>query len=212
MSNSSHPNPFAPPRAAVADVFPDEGEAFQPVKIFSAKGRMGRLRYIAYIIAGNLLTGFISGILGFVIAMAGGKTGAVAVNSIVIMSWILNVPVMILYILWGIQRSHDMNWSGWTLLLPIILTVLIYAAILNGGPPPLIFIIPLIGLIWLLRPGSPGPNRFGPPPPPNSTGVKILAGIMPLIFIIGIVAAIAIPAYQQYQARAAAQALQQQKP
>ena len=42
----SSPNPYAPPRASVADV-PAE-EAFQPVKVWSARGRIGRLRYLSY--------------------------------------------------------------------------------------------------------------------------------------------------------------------
>jgi hypothetical protein len=74
-----------------------------------------------------------------------------------------------------------MDWSGWTILLAII---------------------PLVGLIWLFKAGSPGENRFGAPPPPNTTGVKVLGLIFPLIAFIGIVAAIALPAYQTYVKRA----------
>jgi Tfp pilus assembly protein PilE len=51
-------------------------------------------------------------------------------------------------------------------------------------------------------PGTDGPNRFSTPPPPNTTGAVVLALIIPLIFILGIVAAIALPAYQQYVNRA----------
>jgi len=59
-------------------------------------------------------------------------------------------------------------------------------------------------------PGTQGPNRFDHPPPPNSVGVILLALIPPLLMVIGIIAAIAIPAYVQYQERA--QTSQQQEP
>lgn len=90
-------------------------------------------------------------------------------------------PLDVFHILIGIQRSHDMNWSGWTILLAII---------------------PLVGLIWLFKPGSDGPNDYGNPPPPNTTGVKILASLFFLVVLVGIVSAIAIPAYSDYVKRA----------
>jgi len=74
-----------------------------------------------------------------------------------------------------------MNWTGWTVLLTLI---------------------PLVALVWVFKAGSPGSNDYGAPPPPNTTGVKILAFLMPAIAIIGILAAIAIPAYVEYQRRA----------
>ena len=58
---------------------------------------------------------------------------------------------------------------------------------------------------FLIIPGTDGPNRFGAPTPPNSVGVLIAAWAMPVIMIIGVVAAIALPAYQDYQKRAAGQ-------
>ena len=84
-----------------------------------------------------------------------------------------------------IQRSHDMNISGWWS----------FAAF-----------IPFVGLFWLFNGGTLGPNRWGAPPPPNTMGVKIIALFFPILAIIGIVAAVALPAYQQYTVRAKAAA------
>lgn len=92
----------------------------------------------------------------------------------------------------GIKRCHDINISGWW---------------------ALTMIIPVIALIWLFVPGSQGANRFGPPPPPNTLGVKLLGYILPAIFFIGILAAIALPAYKDYTVRArAAQSQSQAQP
>ena len=92
----------------------------------------------------------------------------------------------------GIKRCHDIDASGWWSVTTII---------------------PLVSFIWAFIPGSKGENRFGPPPPPNTAGVRILGLILPAFFIIGILAAIAIPQYQSYvqKAKAAQEAQQQQQ-
>jgi len=178
-------NPYAAPKAVVDDVFDNEA-GVQPVKLFSAKGRVGRLRYLAYNLGGYLLMvaaafvlGFIAAALGF--AKAAGVMGVLAV-----------IPYFIFIVLLTIQRSHDMGWTGWTAILAMI---------------------PLVGLVWLFNPGTKGGNRFGAPPPPNTTLVKIGGLALPVIAVIGILAAIALPAYQGYVQKAkAAKAAQAIKP
>jgi type IV pilus assembly protein PilA len=91
------------------------------------------------------------------------------------------VVVFIVLVMMTIQRSHDFNTSGWLSLL---------------------MFVPPVNLIFWFIPGSPGENRFGKRPPPNSVGVVVLACIMPFVFVVGILAAIAIPAYQDYTIRA----------
>ena len=161
-------NPYAAPRAEVSDVHTEET---QPVRLWSASGRVGRLRYLAYATGATLIAGCFVGLLT---ALLG--TAAAAVITI-----IAYVVLTVFSVLLMIQRSHDMDWSGWTILLAII---------------------PLVALIWLLKAGTQGPNTYGPPPPPNTTAVKILGLLLPIICLIGLVAAIALPAYQQYVMRA----------
>jgi uncharacterized membrane protein YhaH (DUF805 family) len=169
-------NPYAAPRAAVADVYDDEAGT-QTVKWFSAKGRVGRLRYLARTFVGYLL--LFAGIFG--ISLLAGLAGAGAAAGVI--GFLAMIPYLIFLALLTIQRSHDMGWSGWTALLAFI---------------------PFVGLIWIFNPGTRGGNRFGAPAPPNTTMVKIGAMIFPLIMVIGFIAAITLPAYQDYVKRAKA--------
>ena len=172
-------NPYTPPRAAVADMNADgEGEqGTQPVAFFSHRGRIGRLRYLAYLTFGYFLVIVGSALVGAVAGFVGaGKQAAV-------LGGIAAIPYLVYWAFISIQRSHDMGWNGWTWLL---------------------ILIPLVGLIWVFKAGTPGRNDYGLPPPPNTTAVRIGAFLFPAIMIIGILAAIALPAYQQYQMRAKA--------
>ena len=81
-----------------------------------------------------------------------------------------------------IQRCHDFDMTGWFSLLVFV---------------------PFVNLMFWFIPGTDGRNRFGAKTPPNSTGVTVALWIVPAVFVLGIMAAIAIPAYQQYQQRAA---------
>jgi uncharacterized membrane protein YhaH (DUF805 family) len=165
-------NPFEPPRAVVEDVRSEPVE-FQPVKVWSARGRVGRLRYLAYFMAGSLVAGMAEGIMMKLVGPDGHWIALLLVY----------IPFVVLWILTTIQRSHDMNWSGWTWLLTII---------------------PFVALIWVVGKGTEGENEYGAPPPPNTWGVKLLAFLFPLAFVLGILAAVSLPAYQDYVKRSKA--------
>ncbi|MBH9577379.1 DUF805 domain-containing protein [Inhella sp. 1Y17] len=165
-------NPFTPPRAHVADLQSPEGVA--ELNLFSHQGRIGRLRYLAYVTGASLL--FQALVMGAAVAF--GSPGFAMVVYFLALAVFLWFSVIV-----GIKRCHDLNISGW------------WSATM---------IVPVIGLIWTFAPGSKTANRFGPPPPPNSLGVKVLGCFLPVVFILGIVAAIALPAYKTYTDRARA--------
>lgn len=166
-------NPYQTPGAVVAD----SAEQYGEVKILSAAGRLGRVRYIGYSIGMTLLMYLVIGAFGLLAGMTdAGVLAAIGVGLGVI-------GMLLIGIMLTIQRCHDFNMSGWLSLL---------------------LIVPLAPLVFWIAPGTQGSNRFGDPPPPNSTGAVILALILPVIFVVGIVAAVAIPAYVDYQKRAQA--------
>jgi uncharacterized membrane protein YhaH (DUF805 family) len=166
-------NPYQGPRAAVADR--DEPE-YQSVRIFGAAGRIGRVRYIAYTVGLPLL---IVGFAALVGAVLDRVLGLGATLPLVIGAY---AAVILAYILLTIQRCHDFDVSGWL----SIVFILVPLAVL---------------LLWMI-PGTKGPNRYGPLSEPNSTLAVVGALVLPFVFVAGILAAVAIPAYQDYVKRA----------
>jgi uncharacterized membrane protein YhaH (DUF805 family) len=142
----------------------------QQVRLWSPTGRIGRLRYLAYVFGFQMLMAVIAGTAA---AIAPDMAGLVLIPAYLVL--------LVFSILQAIKRSHDMNWSGWTVFL---------------------MLIPLVALIWLVKPGTEVENRFGHPPPPNTTLIKVAGLALPVLFIAGIVAAIVIPAYSDYVQRA----------
>ncbi|KSR41400.1 MULTISPECIES: DUF805 domain-containing protein [Pseudomonas aeruginosa group] len=159
-------SPYTPPSAQVGDALPAYGE----LNVFTTNGRIGRLRYLGWSMAMTLCFMLIMG-LGFLL----GETVGVAVTVLASIAFIV-IAVMI-----GVQRLHDLGWSGWLWLLNFV---------------------PFVGILMLVLPGSNGANRYGPPPPANSTGVKVLASLIVLLPIVAIIAAIALPSYEGYLERA----------
>lgn len=170
-------SPYATPKAEVLS----NQEEYGSINILSAKGRIGRLRYIAYTI----------GITFFCYLIMGGLSGLFAAILSEDLVGLLILPITALgfgamffiNIVLTIQRCHDFNMSGWL---------------------SLILVIPLVPLVFWFIPGTVGVNKYGPQSPPNRSGVMILVIILVMIVVLGILAAIAIPAYQEYLTRAAA--------
>jgi uncharacterized membrane protein YhaH (DUF805 family) len=134
----------------------------------------GRLGRVRYI-GYTMGVTLLFGILFGIAAAAAGPDAALAVT-------IAGYVVMLLItVMLTIQRAHDFNASGWLAVLALV---------------------PLVNLIFLIIPGTDGENRYGKRPPPNSAGAIVLACLLPVIAIVGMVAAVAIPAYQDYTQRA----------
>jgi uncharacterized membrane protein YhaH (DUF805 family) len=169
---------------------PVGNETYTP-KFFSLDGRIGRCRYWAYSIgAGLLMMPVLILVMG-----AGFLTGAVANSSAgggmlgMLIGYGISFAITIIL---ARRRLNDMGKSGWLGLLMLIPLVNFFFA------------------LWLLfGPGDSQTNEYGPPPGPNSTGVIILAWILPIIFFLGIIAAVALPAYAEYTAKARAAQMEQ---
>jgi len=133
----------------------------------------GRIGRARYIAYTFGLSLLIMFIAGLGVAFLGGVGGILMMAGYVVM--------FVLMFMLTIQRAHDFNTSGWLSLLVLV---------------------PLANFIFWFIPGTDGDNRFGAQTPPNSVLVLIAAWLVPVFFVVGILAAIALPAYQDYTKRA----------
>ena len=167
-------NPYSAPDAALETGFDD---TYSP-SVISFQGRIGRMRYLAYSFGMSLLTGIVlmvvMPLLGAGMAIAGGGMGIVSILTIAV----LYIATIVFSVMFAKRRLNDLNRSGWWFLL---------------------FLVPVVNLLLAIYliffPGTPGGNNFGPAPAANSIGVLILGWGLPVVFLLGIVAAIAIPQF-----------------
>jgi uncharacterized membrane protein YhaH (DUF805 family) len=158
--------------------------AFEEINFFSPSSRINRLRYWAHsmlmAIPFYIVFG-ISAVLAFKVSGLFWGIAIIAYIALIAFSFILII-----------QRLHDLNKSGWLSLLILV---------------PLANIYLLVLLIFFK--GTEGRNTYGLPTPPNKTWHWVLALVFPLFFfVIGILSAIAIPAYQNYMLGAQQQQIQ----
>jgi uncharacterized membrane protein YhaH (DUF805 family) len=170
-------NPYTAPAADLSHLAFEEA-GYAP-SFLELDGRIGRVRYIAYTLAPSFVLNFVAGIVLAILMPTLGKSAWLGV--------LLYIPVMVLLFVMGVRRLNDLNATGWISLLGLV---------------PFVNLI--FWLVLLCMPGSVGSNRYGPAPRKNTPGVIAAActGPVVLVFVIGVLAAVAIPAYQDYVRRA----------
>lgn len=168
-------NPYQTPEGQLTT----DDQAYGEIRFFSPSSRINRLRYWAH----SMLFSFV--IIGVFLVV--GLVAAFLSSTLAIGLGIITYIAMIVYsFILIIQRLHDLNKTGWMSLLAIIPLANIYLIIL---------------LIFFK--GTEGRNNYGLQPPPNKTWHWVLAFSFPvLMIVIGILAAVSLPAYQDYVQRA----------
>jgi len=166
-------NPYTTPQSG--SEYSDE--AYQP-KIFTLQGRIGRLRYLTYSMIYNLIFYAIFMVLA-VISGAMGEAGTLFLG---ITTVVLYIGLLVFVFGVGKRRLNDLDKTGWMLLL---------------------FIVPLVNILFalymLFASGTRGENRYGPPPVKNHP--LLWVGILGPFAMLGILASVALPAYQEYVQR-----------
>ena len=140
------------------------------LSFISFQGRIGRIRFIGWAFGGQLI--FIGGAISFAtLALVMGRLA-------IILGIILVAAALIFFITLSVRRLHDLNRTGWWLLIPVIWSFAAFAArspvIMGAGG---ILIVAMTLLLYLMG-GSISDNDYGPPPPPNGLGVTLLAVIV----------------------------------
>jgi uncharacterized membrane protein YhaH (DUF805 family) len=190
--------------------------SLEPDSPWSYKGRFGRLSFVAWSLVTTLIFGIIAGVFFIYIKSQGALNNGLShiFENLSITSIIIGAIFYILFvyigIVFSIRRLHDINLSGWWILvaeLANIHQILKYLHI--SGYSVLSGLSLAIGCIFSIylffAKGSAGPNRFGaqrPTPQWEKILGWIYVAIIPTVLTLGIVAAIAIPAYQMYEKRA----------
>lgn len=169
-------NPYSAPGAELETA----QDALYKPKIISFKGRIGRMRYLAYSIGASfvlmLVTMPLIGMSVFTGAAMGGEAGMSMLSMLgMAVYYIAAITISVMY---AKRRLNDLNRSGWWFLL---------------------FIVPIVNLLLAIYliffPGTDGPNNHGPAPVANSIGVLILGWSLPALFILGIAAAVIMPQF-----------------
>ena len=163
-------SPYAPPQADVAERVPE----YAPLKPFSIEGRIGRLRFLAWSMVLSLVTIAVVGVFALIALALVSTDSTAGLIAGGILAFVLCVVFLIATILISVQRLHDVGWSGWLWLLNLVPFV--------GSFFPLLLVV---------LPGSGVANRYGAPPPPNSTAVKVLSSLWLVLIALMIVGAMA---------------------
>jgi len=192
--NNTELDRYAPPKAKVEDICAVSDATTQPVRLFSAKGRIGRLRYICWSWVFSLVFAVLSMLLSLIVpSFEAINVGAVAPISgifFILISFAILIIWLVFMIRLMIQRSHDMGWSGWPIFyiyvfLSIVCAVAVVAKLGLSVMPVVIGVIVLISLAWMIKSGTPGPNRFGPPPVATPLAVQVAAWIFVALSVLG---------------------------
>lgn len=156
-------------------------------------GRFGRRSYLAW----NMLLGFCL-MIGVILIMALLPGARALFSPDSNMSLPAIVALILIYgavvyfsIIFLIRRLHDRNHSGWLALLVLV---------------PVINV--LFGLYILFAPGNQDNNQFGQPRTTRGWE-SVLAILYILVIVLSVVAALAVPSYQDYVTRAQSSILQQ---
>ncbi|MFV2061747.1 MAG: DUF805 domain-containing protein [Gammaproteobacteria bacterium] len=149
------------------------------VKLLAVGGRIGRIRYIAYNFGLFIALFSVVMLATFVAGVGVSPDAGMSIFGIIMMliTMVVYLFFFVVTIMLTIQRAHDFNASGWL---------------------SLVTFIPLASLIFLFIPGTDGENQYGLKTPPNGAATVVVIVMFLIIPIVGILAAIAVPAYQGY--------------
>ena len=142
-------------------------EHYAPLDPLGFSGRIGRLRLLAWSMIISIIA-MITSLLVLLAVKVSPTLGITCGATLTLAYFIISLRI-------SAQRLHDINWSAWMLLLHLV---------------PVANLV--LSLMMLLMPGTPGPNKYGPPPPPNSRAVNVLAAITIFLIGLGICAKVAV--------------------
>ena len=158
-------NPYQAPSS---DVRVESSSEYQP-KPFSLRGRIGRLRYLAYMLVIFMIVFMVQTVIYFVAGIW--ATNAFEMNfarTFVSLTPLFTLLFLLFYcFVLAIRRLQDINQPGWSSLLILVpfINIAMFAAL-------------------ALLPGTKGINKYGPPAPANSPIITISGFAMVALIMI----------------------------
>lgn len=160
MDNNSVNDLYTPPQATTT--IEPQGE---PLRFWGTTGRIGRLRYIAWLTGASLILFIVYCILFYILLFLGVFSIYGVLNGfreslglIMLLLMFLGVLSTVFIMCCTMQRLQDFDFNKW-------FALLIFLPIINTG----------LLLTCMIISGNSSNNKYGPPPPENSLGVIILA-------------------------------------
>lgn len=180
-------------------------------KPWSPKGRFGRLSYLAWLfVVGSAIGATICVFFGIFAASGGFHSGQGHLGLIVggIAGVILYIAMIYSSIIFGIRRLHDVNRTGWLMLIQLLPFAGGVLSALHIGAAFMMtsIVVSLVfGLYLIFAKGTDGANDFGAQRP-TPQWEKVMGWVyIVMVFglaLVGGLAAISIPAYQSYVKKA----------
>lgn len=167
-------NPYLAPGAPL-DQHSSAGETYEP-RLFALSGRIGRLRYMAYLLALCGILMVASFVIVFALGISSLATGASGRGAAVWLPLLMALPFGALYVVLAVRRLNDTGYTGW-------LALLIFVPFVNF----------FAGLYLMCAPGSKGSNKYGLPPGPDSLAIKIAGWTMPALIVLSVAVSFVTP-------------------
>lgn len=183
-------NMYAATNANLEQV-PQTDDTYVP-KLLSFSGRIGRLRYLAYQVSMAILSYlFLFAVAGLILATSSFSSISQTLESAMgmVVLTVFAIALFVGSITIAKRRLNDLDNSGW-------LAILMFIPYVNF----------LFSLYLIFAKGNEGSNSYGPAPSANTRAVILGALVMPILAVLGIIAAIALPAYKNYTDRVKAHA------
>jgi uncharacterized membrane protein YhaH (DUF805 family) len=149
---------YMSPTRELAELRQQGRGAYCEIDFISLSGRLGRIRYLGW-----------SWIFCLPFALPAGVLEALPPSLLTFGAVVLGIAWLVTGFMWTLRRLHDINMSGWWMLLILV--------------PP----INILFLLFLsLKSGDDSENDYGLPPPPNGAFVCFLACVMLLLSVVSV--------------------------
>ncbi|GEM_PF-4050730 len=172
----SEQNPYQAPQKA------SELQGYQEIVTLSRRGRLGRLRYFVYLAVANFITGvgvFLGGSTKEEFDLFARQGIDIPVMIFLILMLVaaitcLVIGIILIYVTVA-KRLQDFNIHGAFGIAWLVVGILL---------PPIGMIL---SLMMGILPGSKGENKFGLPPYPNSTEIKVTGALIIIVMVLSVI-------------------------